>query len=112
MYFVRDLSRKMRRKKLAPEAQKQRRAPDNLKMMSKISNMYFAHLFCRSVILAGAKILANMCILSILVSVASLAPPVRDPPPMPSSRGTPGYQRSTALLYGASRPQFCSPIFI
>ena len=40
VFFFRDLSRKMRRNKLAPEARTQRRALDNLKTMSKISNMY------------------------------------------------------------------------
>jgi hypothetical protein len=40
---------------------------DNLKMMSKISNMYFTHYFCRSVFLAGATFLAKMCILSIFL---------------------------------------------
>ena len=39
--FFRDLSRKMRRNKLAPETRKQSRAPDNIKMMSKILKMYF-----------------------------------------------------------------------
>ena len=63
--MFRDLSRKMRRNKIAPEARKQRRAPDNLKMISKISQMYFTHLFCRSVILAGAKLLAKMYMLMI-----------------------------------------------
>ena len=43
--FGRDLCRKMRRKKLPPEARKQRRALDNLKMISKISKMYFTNLF-------------------------------------------------------------------
>ena len=39
--FVRDLSRKMHRNELAPEARKQGRAPDNLDIMSKISNNIF-----------------------------------------------------------------------
>ena len=41
MYLFRDLSRNMRRKKSAPEARKQRRAPDNLKMMSKQATHYY-----------------------------------------------------------------------
>ena len=95
--FFHDLSRKMRRNKLAPEARKQRRAPEKLKMTSKQAAHYYCvviiwidpgsiqdrsridpgsiqdrsigptHFFGRSVILAGAKFLAKMCMLSMLV---------------------------------------------
>ena len=51
----RDLARKMRRKKLAPEARKQRRALEKLKMMSKQAK----HCFCAYVIFFVAPDLAR-----------------------------------------------------